>query len=322
MTRPETPDERVEEALRHVLADEAAHVRIAGDGLERIRARTAPTVPWWRRALVPALAAAAVTAVAVGVGAVVADRDAGPPVAGPVSPTSTETPTTTAAPTRAVPVYYVVQVEGLGQRLAREFHRLPETDDVALAALRQMVAGPADPDHQTLWTDQVLDVSRRGDGAVVVRLDTDAALRVAPDAPLAQQLVYTATAALGETVPVEVVNRDGANLFTAERAPELDVLALVQLDDPAEGAEVGKQITVRGRAAAYEATLLWRLLRDGAVVVDGFANTAEGQRFAPYEFTITAPGPGTYVVEVAESSGASPGEGRPPFAETRTVVVR
>jgi hypothetical protein len=76
---------------------------------------------------------------------------------------------------------------------------------------------------------------------------------------------------------------------------------------------------VTGEAAAFEANVPWRVLRDGAVVQEGFATSAEGQRFAPYSFTVTLE-PGEYVVLVTEDD-PSGGEGRPPFVDDKTITV-
>jgi hypothetical protein len=93
----------------------------------------------------------------------------------------------------------------------------------------------------------------------------------------------------------------------------------VQIDSPAEGAQVGREVEVRGEAAAFEATVLWEVLRDGAVVRKGFTSTAEGQRFAPFAFTVTLE-PGEYTVRVHEDD-PSDGEGRPVLTDDKTFTV-
>jgi hypothetical protein len=336
------------DALRRVLHEEADVVRIGGDGLGRILQRTRRPAPRWRRGAVPALAAAAVAAV-VGGGLLVGTLGDGsrPPVAGPTmvptpapsgpaSPSRTASPTVSATPggdagstvQRAVPVYYVVDTR-LGLRLAREFHRVT-TDDPTAAAVRQLDLGPADPDHRSLLQStglRVVSVAReRGRLVVDVTGAVEGPLTAGREGPegvlVEQQLVWTVTAAAQANLPVEVRERRGAVRFEAlyTRSPELDVLATVQLDDPVENARVARTFTVKGRAAVFEATLDWRLLRGSRVVADGSAMTAEGQRFAPYEFRVSAPAPGTYRLEVAESD-PSGGEGGQPFAETRSVRV-
>jgi hypothetical protein len=59
--------------------------------------------------------------------------------------------------------------------------------------------------------------------------------------------------------------------------------------------------------------------RDGAVVRSGATSTAEGQRFAPYEFVVRLP-PGDYEVRVAEDD-PSDGAGRRPMTASRRITV-
>ena len=97
------------------------------------------------------------------------------------------------------------------------------------------------------------------------------------------------------------------------------VRVLVGIDDPAEGATLRSPVRVSGEAAVFEATLLWEVRRDGAVVRSGFTSTAEGQRFAPYAFSLDLP-PGDYEIRVAEDD-PSGGAGRPVMTDSRRVTV-
>ena len=94
---------------------------------------------------------------------------------------------------------------------------------------------------------------------------------------------------------------------------------LVGIDDPAEGATLRSPVRVSGEAAVFEATLLWEVRRDDAVVRSGFTSTAEGQRFAPYAFSLDLP-PGDYEIRVAEDD-PSDGAGRPAMTDSRRVTV-
>ena len=91
---------------------------------------------------------------------------------------------------------------------------------------------------------------------------------------------------------------------------------------PDEEVAVGP-VTFRGQATVFEATVLVTLLdADGTVIEDSFVTATTG---APdrgtWEWTVTLPAPGTYTVIAAESD-PSDGEGRPPFAASRTVQAR
>lgn len=267
-------------------------------------------------------------------GVVAAGCAAERPVPAP-SPSGGSATTTAPAPVaeaRALPGYYVSETEA-GPRLFREFHRV-ETADPASDAVREVLRGPQDPDYRTLWPagTALRSPVTVADGVITVDLTREALGQASVGTAAAeltvQQIVYTVQAALQRVDPVRLLV-EGApvpELFgavaTAEpiaRADQYAVRSLVQIDAPAEGAAVGRTVTVTGEAAAFEANVPWKVLRDGAVVQEGFATAAEGQRFAPYSFTLTLE-PGEYVVVVTEDD-PSGGEGRPPFEDDKTIVV-
>lgn len=252
----------------------------------------------------------------------------------PSTPTSSGPPVPSTQPPgepRALPGYYVSET-GAGPRLYREFHRVA-TADPGSDAVREMLRGPIDPDYRTLWpagTTLRAPVTH-ADGVITVDLTLSAPASVGTAAAelTVQQLVYTVQGALGSTDPVRLLV-DGAQvpeLFGAvstadpvRRADQYAVRSLVQIDDPVDGATVGRTVTVRGEAAVFEANVPWEVLRGTTVVQRGAAMSAEGQRFAPYSFNVTLQ-PGTYVVRVMEDD-PSGGEGRPPFVDTKTITVR
>lgn len=254
-----------------------------------------------------------------------------PPSAPPASPGSTEPPQAPGQE-RAVPVYYVADTPS-GLRLYREFHRV-RTADPASEAVREMLAGPIDRDYTTPWPEGTSLASpvATADGVITVDLSREVLGGSSLGTPSAQaavhQLVFTVQAALQSTDPVRllVAGEPVAELWgavsTAEpigRPDRYAVRSLVQIDSPADGAEVGREVTVRGEAAVFEATVPWEVLRDGTVVQSGFAMTAEGQRFSPFSFTVTLE-PGEYVVRVTEDD-PSGGEGRPPFTDDKRFTV-
>ncbi|MGH8823033.1 MAG: Gmad2 immunoglobulin-like domain-containing protein [Jiangellaceae bacterium] len=237
-----------------------------------------------------------------------------------------------------VPVYYVTATPA-GQRLAREFRTVPAPDGPLVAAVETMLAiPPKDPQYQTLWAaaTDVLGVEVVGD---VIEVDlTDAAdyTGAAPEvAELAtQQLVYTVTAAASMTdaadgaLPVRVlVEGDPTDQLWGDldisepvrRADQLTVRQLVQINDPAEGAVFGRSVEINGEAAAFEATVGWRILRDGDLVDEGFTTARECCTFSPFSFTVELE-PGSYEVVVTEDD-PSGGEGRPPMSDSRSFRV-
>ncbi|PZF80399.1 Gmad2 immunoglobulin-like domain-containing protein [Jiangella anatolica] len=353
MSTPEnwTPEEqRLHDAL-HRAAD---RVQPGPDGLARIRRRTA-VVPMWRRPLVLGLAGATALAAAVIVGGVILldDGDGGAPVASetstspsetpsdespstPVAPPSTppsDTPTAPSAPI-GLPVYYVSD-SGAGPRLVREFVTVDVSVATIQTAVHTMLSGPpADPDYGTLWQPGVsVDSARITDDVIEVDLSGTPAIDDPSEAEIAiQQLVYTATAAAAATgqdgsLPVRVTI-DGApatDVFgvdlsePVERADPLEVRQLVVLFEPTEDATVTSPVTVRGEAAAFEATVLWELRRDGEPVDSGHTETTECCTFAPFELELDLE-PGSYEIVMSESD-PSGGEGRPPTSDSRTFTV-
>jgi hypothetical protein len=259
-----------------------------------------------------------------------------PVVPVPGAPVSPAPATPTAQPDRgdrvAVPVYYVAETPA-GFRLQREFHSVV-TDDPASAAVREMLDGSTgiDPDYRTYWPpgSELREPVRRDGGAIVVDLTGVQPARMGSELAelTVQQLVFTVQGALQATDPVRILV-DGATVpelwgtvgaaEPVERGDPYALRSLVQIDSPADGARVGRQVEVRGEAAVFEATVLWEVLRAGTVVQEGFTSTAEGQRFAPFAFTVTLE-PGEYTVRIREDD-PSDGEGRPVLSDDKTITV-
>jgi hypothetical protein len=229
-------------------------------------------------------------------------------------------------------VYYVADTAA-GPRLQREFHAVV-TDDPASAAVQEMLAAPTgiDPDYRSHWPagSALRGPVRREGGAIVVDLT---GVGSGPSDPhlaelTVQQLVYTVQGAMQSTDPVRILV-DGStesalwgSVDTSApigRGDPYAVRSLVQIDSPADDTQVGREVEVSGEAAVWEATVRWAVLRDGAVVREGVASTAEGQRFAPFAFTVTLE-PGQYTVRISEDD-PSDGEGRPVLSDDKRVTV-
>lgn len=254
-----------------------------------------------------------------------------PAIPPPSAPAGAGTPSSAQVPTgepRALPIYYVTDTPA-GFRLYREFHRVTTTDP-ASDAVREMLAEPTgeDPDYRTLWPDgTALRVPVTAEnGVITVDLTPEAsgpAMIGSEAAELTvQQLVFTVHGALQSTDPVRLLV-DGVSVAelwgsvsTADpvrRADQYAVRSLVQIDAPVHGARVGRTVEVSGEAAVFEATVPWEILRGDTVVQSGFTMSAQGQRFAPFSFTVTLE-PGEYMLQVTEDD-PSDGEGRPPFTD-------
>jgi hypothetical protein len=354
MSRP-TPDD-LEARLRGALAREADAVDPGVDGLRVIRARVAAGEGTaghrWRGPLVAAVAASAVVVAGVAVAANRGDgtpRPAPPPATAPPSLVPSPTPTTpaTGRPTGsattavagtldAVPVY-AIRMVGTEARLVREFRRVPARGDRVTSAVSALALAPVDPDYTTFWRrPSAVSVQVTGSG-ITVDLSADAFADTSlgsGDVPAAavQQLVWTATAAAGDDVPVTVLvdGEPGYEAWgavalgepmrrdTAHRAP-------VWVDSPADGGRLpaGTQ-HVTGQGAGFEATFLYSVSDGSREVTKGYVTgTPAGSGYGWWTFDIRLRLPrGTYTITVTADTGASGTEAGPPWPDTKRFTVR
>jgi hypothetical protein len=259
----------------------------------------------------------------------------------PESEPATSAPATSEAASEpaqvAVPVYFVGETP-IGPRLFREFRNV-EADNPVDEALALLTAGDAlDPDYSTLLP--------QGDPPTLVEGDTSQAVGInlpsfdwterpdgmsAKQARLAvQQIVYTVQGALQTRVPVEFFHDGLAPLFgidepSFEAADQNDVLAFVNVTQPAEGATVSGTLEASGVANSFEATVPWQIRDEsGKKVLDGFSNAEGwGDRLYPWQAQVDLTGlaPGTYSF-VAMTDDPSDGEGGGPTEDSKTITVK
>ena len=74
-----------------------------------------------------------------------------------------------------------------------------------------------------------------------------------------------------------------------------------------------------GRAATFEANVVWELKRGADTVRNGFTTAQECCTLAPYSFTVTAP-PGDYTL-VVHDTDESDGEGIGTSQDTKAITV-
>lgn len=241
----------------------------------------------------------------------------------------TDAPTTTAGPSTgaAVPVYYVGDTPN-GPRLYREFQS--GSDDKATSAADLAVSGnPLDPDYRTPWPagTHVDSVAFNGD-FITVDVVGDVHDRPAgmsqENAELAiEQVIFTVQGAVGQgRVPVQfmlnggrtdqILGQPASNPLA--HAPENDVLALVNVTTPEEGATVSGTIKATGRANSFEATVPIEIRRGDEIVKTTFA-TAEGAMDKLYPWAVSVdvsdlpPGEYTFVAMTDDASGGAEGGG-------------
>ena len=236
-----------------------------------------------------------------------------------------------------VAVYYVGDTGRAGPRLYRERVEVPRNVAVIRTALATLSGrDPADPDYRNAWRSgwpagQQFDVAARG-GEIVVDIPARAANRTESAQATwlsLQQLVYTATEAAHRPdagVRVRVGGQDAATLWgnpigaqPLRRAGHLDVLAPVWITAPANGAKVGRKVTIKGEASVFEAKLNWEIQSvDGAFQAAGQSTTTGGAPArAEWSKTVTLT-PGTYRLRAFE---VSPKDGAEESIDSKVVTV-
>lgn len=235
-----------------------------------------------------------------------------------------------------IPAYYVGDTPQ-GDRLFREFTQVSGVEPLVAAAAALTAGDPVDPDYRTLWPSGRFASVTRTDEAIVVEVAEESWLSRgkldAAQARLAvQQLVLTLQGVVGERLPVTVAY-DGAPADTLlgvdairglTARPQLDVLALVNVTEPAEGTVVGDTFTATGRASSFEATVPWTVEDStGKVVLEGFA-TAEGwlDKLHPWQVEIDAGSlPAGAYTFIARTDDPSNGEGGGPTEDTKRITI-
>ena len=221
-------------------------------------------------------------------------------------------PTTTSPPASlvTVPVYYVMDVQGVGPRLYREFHRVPAQGDPVRSALAEMFAGsPRDPDYRSLWppSTRVLGVVAAG-GSATVDLSGFVSLGAAFESAAVQQLVHTVTAAApaftqvtlrvnGQPPPSGHVDWSGP----VTRARGLEALGNVWILAPGEGATVRSPVTVTVYGTGWGGSVPLKVFAGAEEIASTSVTTSLGG-FAQAHTTIALP-PGAYEVRAYNVNG-------------------
>lgn len=336
-----TDHDRLSEVLSDAVSDvEPAH------RLDAIRERTGVTSIHRRRRVLSAATALVATAAASTAFVLVSGDRETTTDPGVATQSPSPSPSATVAPEggSVIPVYYLGETPA-GPRLFRYFE--PTSGLTRLVPeLEVITRTPSDPDYRTIWPQGAFE-GLSDPEAGFVRVQLDPSLRDRPDgiseeeARLAiQQVVYTLHASFQEEpslsvqffddrgepmervlgVPTSGVSTSGV----VEKEPELDVLSLVSISDPAEGQVVDGAFVARGRASSFEATVPWEIRRGDDVVLDGFA-TAEGWMDGLYpwetEVDVSSLEPGTYTFAAMTDDPSGGAEGAGPYSDTRTIVV-
>jgi len=269
------------------------------------------------------------------------------PTTEPSGPTGPSEPSEEPAPTgtpeapqvrTTAAVYYLGETRG-GPRLFREF-QLARGSDAYGRGLALLQGQPVDPDYSSAWpAGSLTGASLDGD---VIRVSiADASLRAIPAGmeeatarAAIEQVIYTLQAAAQDRAPVQFM-LDGNpvdqvyGVPTSEplaNGPVLEVLNLMSVTAPEQGATVGDSMEIAGVANSFEANIVWKILDDnGEVVRDGFV-TAEGwmeEKLFPWSDTVDVSGlpPGDYYFAAATDDPSGGAEGNGPATDTKTFTV-
>lgn len=323
--------EQVERRLRQALARDVAQVRPAAR-LDTILHQAHELGPvsaaggsGTRRWLMPLAAAAAVAAIIGGVWwtgqddepTITPPQTQGPTQSAPTSPATTDAPTTSGPVTTesvSLPVYFVGPIGDAKPtyRLFREFVRTPVPVGATPAERVEAALGlavDAQPYSNTdgylqPWSGQTIDAVTVTKQAIEVELGMPGAdgFDAETQRLAVQELVWTAQAAIQQTLPVRFEVADGSTSlfgsistdqdFTRAPADRLyEDIAPVWVTAPGRDQVLpaSKPVVVKGLAIVFEAHLNWQLKRGATQVDTGFTTASIG-----------APGQGTYSISLGK----------------------
>ncbi len=258
-------------------------------------------------------AATTTTAEATTTAAVTSTSGAGSTTTAATTTTTTaRTTTTAAAGTMGVKVYFMLEGGGSESRpgpfLVSVYREVPQTVQVATAAMNALIAGPTADERASVPAlssavpadTMLLGISIDAGLAIVdLSREFEAGGGTFSMAARLAQVVFTLTQF--STIEQVQFRLDGeaVTIFSSEgiimdhpvgRSDYQDLTPAIFIDDPAYGAPVTDPIRVRGVAAVFEAQFNWTLANwDGLVVAEGTAMTDNGMGWGSFDFTIDFP---------------------------------
>lgn len=252
-------------------------------------------------------------------------RASSPPGASPTPSAGPQTAVPPASPV-TVPVYYVMDVEGVGPRLCRELHQVPAQGSRVRTALIEMFAGsPRDPDYESLWprSTRVLGAVAAG-GTATVDLSGFVSLGATFEGAAVDELVHTVMAADPAVRQVTLrVNGKAPPSAHADwsrpvtRATALDALADVCILAPEEGEAVASPVALRVDGGGWVGDVPLKVFGGSEEVASTSVTTPVGG-FAVAETALALP-PGTYELRAYAENGP---DGGLQLWDTRSFTVR
>ncbi|HEX2153013.1 MAG TPA: GerMN domain-containing protein [Acidimicrobiia bacterium] len=215
----------------------------------------------------------------------------------------------TPPPAMAVAPYFFLDEEGhqgrTGPFVAPVHRRVAETVAVAEASIEALLAGPTSDESSSIPAvsteipagTELNSIDIDGEVATV---DLSSEFASEEDSESASrrvaQVVFTLTRF--DSISSVTIRQDGTAVSTrtdngafvdrpVTRDDYLDFQASISLEEPTYGGPAPDPLRVTGTAAVFEATFQFALTDgDGVIIEEGFAMSASGVGWAPFDFTI------------------------------------
>lgn len=215
-----------------------------------------------------------------------------------------------------VNVYFVGDTPR-GFKLFSEKREFTQSDDLAQKVISDLVSGkitPEDPNYVNLWgsTNSLKSITTSKSVATIDLGTVSLNVGSEGEQRAIEQIVWTYLdltptvetvrfSVNGQTVESFAGHVDTTANFT--RAPSYEVLNPLQISSINENQVLSNPIKISGEACTFEANVLWRLSKDGAIIKEQptTAETACPDRSA-WSVVLDELAPGSYKFEVLEYS--------------------
>lgn len=215
-----------------------------------------------------------------------------------------------------VNLYFVADTPR-GFKLFSEYREFPDSENLNQEVISALVTGevaPRDPDYANLWGpgNSINSISTSDSNATIDFGSIKLNVGGESEQRAIDQLVWTfleldpTIKALRFTLNGKVFESFAGHVDTTgefTRAPGYEVLNPLQITSITEGATLDSQLKVTGEACTFEANVVWKLLKDGKSVSEGFTTAAMAcPDRSRWSVSLEELEPGAYAFEVVEYS--------------------
>lgn len=218
--------------------------------------------------------------------------------------------------TSAVKVFFVADTPR-GFKLFSETQEFPESKDLAQSVISDLVSGvttPKDSSYTNLWgsTSSINSITSAGSvatidfGAISLNVGSDGEQRAIDQivwtylelTPSIKSVRFTLN---GKSIESFAGHVDTTGEFV--RAPDYEVLNPLQISSISEGQVLTNPIKISGQACTFEANVVWRLSKDGAIINEAATTAASAcPDRSEWNVELDELAPGSYKFEVLEYS--------------------